>query len=696
MTPSPTATLRQSLPIALFERLWALVQQFPQAIAAPALVLSEVELSVPVDCSIDRFVVVVSAPFSVLLTAVITADTAAVDLQFEPQAIASFLDALPPLPPWPQARSWLQGNDAVLQSEFTRQLLGVLALPQSPPPQHLLDQVIQQMRKNTDLPTILQTAIESVREVLQVDRVVIYQLHATRTKSDATLLPGGMVVYEARATNLLPSVLHLVEMCDVLQQEQQVDRYLEGYVLAVTDVEAQYAHAPCLLKFLQDAAVKAKLVAPIVVRHQLWGLAIAHDCQQPRAWSEDDRRFLQQSAEYLGLAIVQAGAIPQRSPMPAHDLQDALMAAQAASRAKSEFLANVSHELRTPLTTVIGMSATLLRWSFGELSPRQRQYLQTIHDSGERLLHLINDILDLSQLEAGRTVLMPIDFSLTHLAQQSLRSMQEQAIVGGVALKLDLCLDLQWDSFHADPRRVQQILLNLLSNAIKFTPEGGRVTLRLFADDSVAVLQVQDTGIGISEPQQSLLFHKFQQLDATYRRQYKGAGVGLALTKQLVELHGGSISVESTVGVGSVFTVRLPRPHRVELLKSDAEVPSGRIVLIESHEETAEIICDILTAAEYQLVWLLDGTSAIEQIDILQPIAVITAGRAPHIDGYDLLATLRQNPLTKQIKAIVLTTMGENSQPYYAIGADLCLSKPIAPDHLLQQIIRLTATARSA
>ncbi|NJL23307.1 MAG: GAF domain-containing protein, partial [Leptolyngbyaceae cyanobacterium SM1_3_5] len=162
---------------------------------------------------------------------------------------------------------------------------------------------------------------------------------------------------------------------------------------------------------LRSVQVRSKLVAPDRRAAQLWGLLIAHDCQQPRSWSQADRDFLRQGGEYLAVAIAQT-AIVLFTP----SLEEALIAAESASRAKSEFLANISHELRTPLTTVIGMSATLLRWSIGELNARQRQYLQTIHDSGDRLLQLINDILDLSQVESGRAVLSLSDFSLTHLA----------------------------------------------------------------------------------------------------------------------------------------------------------------------------------------------------------------------------------------------------------------------------------------
>lgn len=239
-------------------------------------------------------------------------------------------------------------------------------------------------------------------------------------------------------------------------------------------------------------------------------------------------------------------------------LHDALVAAEAANRLKTEFLATVSHELLTPLTYVIGMSSTLLRWSFGELTQRQRDYLQTIHDSGEHLLEMINDILDLSQIEAGKAVLDITEFSLITIAESALNALQEKANTQRVNLKLDVQLNASRDMFSADIRRVQQILWNLLTNGIKFTPEDGEVILRLWVEDNTAVFQVEDTGIGIPEEQVSQLFEKFHQLDTPYHRRYGGTGLGLALTKQLIELHRGRIEVESSVGVGSIFTVWIP------------------------------------------------------------------------------------------------------------------------------------------
>ncbi|MEM9927217.1 MAG: ATP-binding protein, partial [Cyanobacteria bacterium P01_D01_bin.50] len=241
------------------------------------------------------------------------------------------------------------------------------------------------------------------------------------------------------------------------------------------------------------------------------------------------------------------------------ELHDALIAAEAANRLRNEFLAIISHELLTPLTYVIGMSATLLRWSFGDLSQRQRNYLQTIHDSGERLLEMINDILELSQIEADKAVLNITIFSLTNTIATTINNgLVEKAAQGKVNLKLDLKINPQTDKFSADVRRINHILLNLLTNAIKFTPGGGSVILRVWKESENAVFQVEDTGIGIPEEQLSFLFEKFHQLDSPLRRRYQGTGLGLALTKQLVQMHRGRIEVESTVGKGSIFTVWIP------------------------------------------------------------------------------------------------------------------------------------------
>lgn len=454
--------------------------------------------------------------------------------------------------------------------------------------ERLLNRVTTQIRKSLDLSVIMTTAIAQVREFLELDRLVIYKFEESIINQKPFLLAhpdfsgsdshqptqhhfseyAGCIVYEACGSDKILSVLNYREENCFTPTTECWQKYRQGFTLAVNDVEKTYTLEKCLLEFLRKTKVRAKLVAPIICDDNLWGLLIAHQCSNPRDWVESEKNLLTAVAEQLAIAIHQSQLmskltqekqnLEQRVIERTIDLHDALEAASAASRIRSEFLATISHELLTPLTHVIGMSSTLLRWSFGELTQRQRDYLQTIHNSGEHLLEMINDILDLSQIEAGKAVLNVSEFSLVDFAQTILDTSQQKAAAQQIELKLDLQIKTECDSFCADLRRVRQIIGNLLSNAIKFTEVGGIVILRLWWEEDNAVFQVEDTGIGISAEQLSQLFEKFHQLDTPYRRRYEGAGLGLALTKQLVEMHRGRIEVESTVGEGSIFTVWIP------------------------------------------------------------------------------------------------------------------------------------------
>jgi len=693
----------------------------------------------------------------------LTQKTLKVQLTFEPIAIAAFLAQLSNLlknnafarKTLQTASEILQPNDPTLQSEFTLSLLEMLspnnetpetlypyvsvcqpvheALGQQIEQEKLLNRVTTQIRQSLELPVILKTAVEQVRSFLQADRLVIYQFNfnSTDEEQNACVIPPfvqehdayevnknadlpsafldpssycGRITYEARADDTIPSVLNLTEEAHCFMYVPDCrEKYRKGFPLAVEDVETAYVFSPCLLNLMRRAQVRAKLVVPIAIQDQVWGLLIAHQCFAPRQWQENEKNFLRDIAEHLALAIYQAQlyaevqqqkqTLEQRVIDRTQELHDAMLAAQSANRAKGEFLSTMSHELRTPLTCVIGLSATLLRWSFGQLSQKQRDYLQTIHDNGEHLLELINDILDLSQLEAGKTVLNLSDFSLSQLAQQSLQIVKEKAQERGVELAINLPINPVRDRFLADDKRVRQILFNLLSNGIKFTPSGGRVILRVWLENKTAVFQVEDTGIGIPDTQIPLLFQKFQQLDTSYHRQYEGTGLGLALTKQLVELHQGRIEVESTVDVGSIFTVWLPLPPSAPVV-SDAQIPGsndiieGRIVLIENDEETATLICDVLTAAGYQMVWIVEGSTALMQVEILQPLVAIVEINLSGMNGYEVIRELRNSPAVPNLKiiAIAATETPENNLSGLAAEPDDYLPKPFQPEQLLQKI----------
>jgi len=255
--------------------------------------------------------------------------------------------------------------------------------------------------------------------------------------------------------------------------------------------------------------------------------------------------------------IVELEKTQQALRKTSDDLSDALEAAQAASSSKSAFLASMSHELRTPLNAVLGFSEAMQQEMFGPLgSPRYKEYLGNIHDSGSHLLSLINDILDIARYDAGRGELQEETFDPATQIADTIKMMSAQAAKAKVALMGDIASDLP--CLKGDQRRIRQVLLNLLSNALKFTPAGGKVTLRLFRSEHGLVLQVTDTGIGIAPSDFHKALEPFGQIDSSLARKYDGIGLGLPLTRQMVELHGGTLELDSVVGHGTTVTITLP------------------------------------------------------------------------------------------------------------------------------------------
>jgi signal transduction histidine kinase len=232
---------------------------------------------------------------------------------------------------------------------------------------------------------------------------------------------------------------------------------------------------------------------------------------------------------------------------------------EIADQHKSAFLANMSHELRTPLNAVIGFSEMLAARYFGDLSAKQAEYVNDIHGSGKHLLSLINDILDLSKIEAGRMELDLAEFDLRGALDNALTLVRERAQRGGVALRLET--DSRLGTYRGDERKLKQVVLNLLSNAVKFTPSGGSVSVVAMQVDGAAEIAVRDTGVGIAPADQEAIFEAFRQVGTDVTRKREGTGLGLALARRFVELHGGTIRVASALGKGSTFTVRLPIRH---------------------------------------------------------------------------------------------------------------------------------------
>ncbi|NJK30053.1 MAG: GAF domain-containing protein [Acaryochloris sp. SU_5_25] len=738
MPVSATELFEQTLPNHIYPQLSLALANLQEFIPGVAKLLSEDDL-LNVIPEVKRFTVLTSKSFSALVYQVSAQAAAEIKLTFEAKAIATFLtDLRQQCCQQPQLQRLIdqalerqahKTNDAKLQSQFTLQILTALTPPLDPAPlsltcQHpqvtqdrLLQQLITQIHQSLDLAVILSTTVAAVREFLQVDRLVIYQLSPNLDGEEvsssgqiatAVPIPRGSITYEALAASEIASVLDYQEPFCGLSSQDFLHKYQQGLTLAVSDIEPHYHQVRCLRDFLRSIQVRALLITPILVKSQVWGLLIAHQCTHPRQWQPQEQDLLKQVGEHLAIAIYQAQLCDQiqhqtqtledQVQQRTQELHAALIATQSAPQAKSDFLATMSHELRTPLTCVIGMSATLLRWSLGPLTEKQRSCLQTIQDSGEHLLELINDILDFSHVQSGKATLNLSEFSLSALMQQIMQVMRDKADAHEVQLKANLKIPPERDRFIADLRRVQQILISLLDNAIKFTPMGGKVTLRVWVETNTVVFQVEDTGIGIAPNQQPYLFEKFQQLDTSYRRTYEGAGLGLALAQQCVTLHQGWIDVSSVEGQGSIFTVQLPNQSTFPVntkTVSSTPLSGGRIVLIEGNEEEATLLCDILTAANYQVVWMVEASAAIDQIRLLQPLAIIVDAQLPAQGCMSLIRRLRELPKTDNLKIIVLTPaeISKDHQRYLSLGADTYLPKSIQPEDFLRKVEILLSSA---
>ena len=314
---------------------------------------------------------------------------------------------------------------------------------------------------------------------------------------------------------------------------------------------ADAEHDPDLPEFTRRLAVisgnKSGIFAPMIWEGNGIG-SIYVGREQAGPFSDKEIALLKTFADQAVIAIQNARLF--------REIQDKSAQLEVANKHKSEFLANMSHELRTPLNAIIGFSEVLLEKLFGDLNEKQHDYLNDIHSSGKHLLGLINDILDLSKVEAGRMELETSTFAIADALSNAMALIRERAQRHGIVLGQQV--DAKLGEIVADERKFKQIMLNLLSNAVKFTPDGGRIDVLATREDSNAIIAVHDTGIGIAPQDQAAVFEEFRQVGTDYTKKQEGTGLGLALAKKFVELHGGRIWLESEPGKGSTFTFSIP------------------------------------------------------------------------------------------------------------------------------------------
>ena len=375
------------------------------------------------------------------------------------------------------------------------------------------------------------------------------------------------------------------------------------------------------------------------------------------------------------------------------ELEVARDQALTATQHKSEFLANMSHELRTPLNAVIGFSEVLLEKMFGELNPKQEEYLGDILGSGRHLLALINDILDLAKIESGHMELDIGTFDLPAVLNSTFMLIRERAKRHSIHVSLDI--DHRLGGVIADERKLKQILLNLLSNAVKFTPEDGAVSLKAVLQDDGVEISVSDTGIGIEPEFQQKIFDEFFQVGGHLKKQ-EGTGLGLAVTKKFVELHGGRIWVQSAQGQGSTFTFTLPvlpTPEKrsaptVAIPDAHPNANAPLVLVVEDDPAAAKLLSIYLMEAGFSVEVAADGDAGFEKAKNLRPALITVDILIPKTDGWELLTRLKADQATASIPVVVVSIIDERGRGF-SLGAADYLLKPVDREVLVRVIQRV-------
>ncbi|MBW8011721.1 MAG: response regulator [Chloroflexi bacterium] len=453
-----------------------------------------------------------------------------------------------------------------------------------------------------------------------------------------------------------------------------------GEPLVANDVSRDATHRPHPL--LPETV--AELGIPMKIGDRVIG---ALDVQSTvvNAFSPDDISVLQTLADQITIAVDNARSF-ELSEQAVEEMREL-------DRFKSQFLANMSHELRTPLNSIIGFSRVILKGIDGPINDLQTQDLTAIYSSGQHLLEMINSILDLSKIEAGKMELSIEEIQLNELIQSTIST--AIGLVKEKPIKLVNNIPDELPTVNADRTRVRQILLNLLQNASKFTDEG-TITIDSYQETSPQgiqefIISVTDTGIGISEEDQIKLFEPFSQVDDSPTRKTGGTGLGLSISRRLVEMQGGRIWLESEVGIGTTFYFSLPLVSEALpiVIEEDQPIEGDKVIMsIDDDQDVIGLYNRYLQPHGFQVIAITDPTLAMQEIRKIKPLAITLDIMMPKQDGWQLIEQIKSDPETKDIP-VVICSITENQEKGFSLGATDYLVKPILEEELVQAIKRL-------
>lgn len=480
----------------------------------------------------------------------------------------------------------------------------------------------------------------------------------------------------------------------------------EGHPIAVPDLGA--VELDPHLKLLWDDGWRSMVAVPMLHGEKIIGALVVRR-RTTGGFSQETVEFLETFAGQSALAVWNAQLF--------RELETKTAELQIASQHKSEFLASMSHELRTPLNAVIGFSEVLLERMFGELNERQDEYLRDILSSGTHLLRLLNDILDLSKVEAGRMQVDASTFPVRGAVEYAVSMVRERAAAHGIDITVDIAPDP--DTLHSDELRFRQVLLNLLSNAVKFTSDGGHVRVTARAEGSDLAVAVTDDGIGIPPEDRERIFESFQQ-GRRGAQSEEGTGLGLTLCRRIVALLGGTLWLETELGKGSTFGFTIPLddaapsdPPTADTETALMEIPSidaagaatvdeggadaalPIVVVIEDDAASLDLMTAYLDGLGVRIAPAHDGREGLARIRSLAPVAIVLDIRLPGIDGWEVLAQVRSDESTRSVPVVVVSILDEK-QRAIELGAADYLVKPVAREALVGALRRVGALPLAA
>jgi signal transduction histidine kinase/CheY-like chemotaxis protein len=600
---------------------------------------------------------------------------------------ASFSRALGEAQSFAQSGSEEEQEEAQLALEEARAQLGTLSelAAQEAGDNPELDAALVQLQHNrTELLDRAQQDIEALLLAVEThDAAVIAEMPETMEE-----LEGQLDQLDADTDALLARDLNL--------STGAVTTHIRRGIYSV----AGLVGLVILLFLLAQIMLRRQIVRPITMVAQAASEVAGGDLDQTvQVTNTDEIGSLQQAFNTMVRSLrEQRAALEQHATnlaQAATEAQEARAAVEQASELKSQFLANMSHELRTPLNAIINFARILSSGLRGPVNEGQLDYLDRVRQSGEHLLGLINDILDISKIEAGRMELFKEQVRVGELVQSVMATALGLTKGKPIELRQEIAPDLP--IVEADRTRIRQILLNLLSNAAKFT-DTGVITVQASRADEQLILSVSDTGIGIAPEHLDAIFEEFRQIDGGSDRRYEGTGLGLAICRRLVDLHGGRLWVESTPGVGSTFAFSLPiapiaQPSATASPKAfTPHNPNGIPVLVIDDDPAAiEIVATYLARDGYAVHGVADSRQALEQAHRIKPAAIILDVLMPHKDGWEILTELKADADLREVPVILYTIVEEQKLGYY-LGASAYLLKPVSEVELRATLDRLVAS----